>query len=442
MAETTADVLIERLIDWGIDTIFGFPGDGVNGIFESLRTHQDKLRFIQVRHEEAAAFAAVGYAKYSGRLGVCLHSPWRGPHSGPKRRPGMPASDEHRSSANIARHSTDLYAPNEGIPSQAKLQEAADLINGSSKVAIMAGRGCLKARDEVLQLADKVAGPVIKPLLGKAVVPDNSPYTTGGIGLLGTAPSQEALKECELLIIAGSGMPYMEFYPKPGAASCVQIDYDPERIGLRYPADVGLIGDCGVVLRALLPLINHKRERSFLEHAQDGMKHWNKLMEIRGTRPDKPMKPHVVTHHLNKLLIGAVAAFPDRQVVCIVGDGGFTMLMGEVATLVKYRMPVKVIIIKNNTLGQIKWEQLVQGGTPGVWRRPAADRLRRPCSRLWSRGLFGGGSGADRSRAEQRTGRTRPGRRRVSGGRQRAAHAWTYYRRNGQDLRRGVSQRR
>ena len=487
MAKATADLLIERLIDWGIDTIFGFPGDGINGIFESLRTHQDSLRFIQVRHEEAAAFAAVGYAKYSGRLGVCLATSGPGGvhllnglydakcdgqavlaitgHTfhdligthyqqdvdldrlfadvaeyservmGPEHvvnvvdeaiktaltRHGVahiqipkdvqewPASEGHRSGANIARHSADLYAPDDRIPSQAKLQQAADLINAGSKVAIMAGRGCLKARDEVLQLAEKVGGPVIKPLLGKAVLPDDSPYTTGGIGLLGTAPSGDALKQCDMLIIAGAGMPYMEFYPRPGDATCVQIDYDPERIGLRYPADVGLVGDCGVVLRALLPLIEHKPDRGFLEKAQDGMQHWNKLMELRGTRTSRPMKPQVVTHTLNKLLnddaivssdsgtiatwsarhiemrgtmqfslsgslatmanglpysIGAAAAFPGRQVVCIVGDGGFTMLMGEVATLVKYKMPVKVIIVKNDTLGQIKWEQLVQGGTP------------------------------------------------------------------------------
>ncbi len=487
MAKTTADLLIERLIDWDIDTIFGFPGDGINGIFEALRTHQDKLRFIQVRHEEAAAFAAVGYAKYSGKLGVCLATSGPGgvhllnglydakcdgqsvlaitghtfhdlinTHyqqdvdldrlftdvaeysvrvTGPEHvvnvvdeaiktaltRHGVahiqipkdiqewPASEGHRSAANIAHHSADLYAADDRTPSQARLQQAADLINSGAKVAIMAGRGCLKARDEVLQLAEKVGGPIIKPLLGKAVVPDDSPYTTGGIGLLGTAPSGEALKECDVLIVAGAGMPYMEFYPKPGQARCVQIDYDPERIGLRYPADIGLVGDCGSVLRALLPLIQQKTHRGFLEKAQQGMQHWNKLMEMRGTRTDKPMKPQVVTHHLNKLLnddaivssdsgtiatwsarhiemrgsmqfslsgslatmanglpysIGAAAAFPGRQVVCIVGDGGFTMLMGEVATLVKYKMPVKVIIIKNNTLGQIKWEQLVQSGTP------------------------------------------------------------------------------
>jgi len=495
MAKTVAQLMIERLIDWGVDTIFGFPGDGINGIFESLRTHEDKIRFIQVRHEEAAAFAACGYAKYTGRMGVCLAT------SGPggvhllnglydAKCDGQPvlaitghtfhdligthyqqdvdldklfmdvaaynqrvmgpahvinvldeaiktalarrtvahitipkdiqewtSSKEVRSAANVPRHSSDLYAAAYPMPPHASLEAAAEIINKGSKVAILAGRGCLNAREEVLDLAKAVAGPIVKPLLGKAVVPDRSPYTTGGIGLLGTAPSQDALQECDTLIIAGSGFPYMEFYPKPGKAKTVQIDVDPTRIGLRHPADIGLVGDCRTVLKALLPLIETKSDQSFLEKAQKRMASWNELMEERGTRTDMPMKPQVVTYALNKLLnsdaivsadsgtiatwsaryiemrdtmqfslsgslatmanglpysIGAAAAYPDRQVVCVVGDGGFTMLMGEVATLVKYNMNVKVIIIKNNVLGQIKWEQIVFEGNPefGVQLQP------------------------------------------------------------------------
>jgi pyruvate dehydrogenase (quinone) len=227
--------------------------------------------------------------------------------------------------------------------------------------------------------------------------------------LLGTAPSQDALQECDTLLIAGSSFPYLEFYPKPGSAKCVQIDHDPTRIGLRYPADIGLVGDCKQVLAALAPLMKRKSDRSFLEKAQKRMESWNKLMEERGTRRDMPMKPQVVTYELNKLLaddaivssdsgtiatwtaryiqirdgmqfslsgtlatmanglpysIGAAVAYPNRQVVCVVGDGGLTMLMGELATLVKYKLPVKVIVIKNNTLGQIKWEQMVFEGNP------------------------------------------------------------------------------
>ncbi|HEY4360037.1 MAG TPA: thiamine pyrophosphate-dependent enzyme [Bryobacteraceae bacterium] len=486
MAKTTADLLVERLMEWGVDTIFGFPGDGVNGIFEALRTNQEKIRFIQVRHEEAAAFAACGYAKYTGRLGVCLAT------SGPggihllnglydAKCDGQPVlaitghtfhdligthyqqdvdldklymdvaaynqrvtgpdhvvnvldeaiktalsyrtvahltipkdvqewtSESKRSAANVPSHSADFFAASMPVPSQALLAQAAAVINEGKRVAILAGRGCLKASAEVSQLARTVAGPIIKPLLGKAVVPDRDPYTTGGIGLLGTAPSQDAMQECDTLIIAGTSFPYIDFYPKPGRARAVQIDVSPTRIGLRYPAEVGLVGDCAAVLRALLPLIHKKRDQGFIETCQKRMKSWNELLAERGRRTDLPMKPQAVTYHLNQLLasdaivsadsgtiatwaaryieirdgmqfslsgslatmanglpysIGAAVAYPHRQVVCIVGDGGLTMLMGELATLVKYRLNVKVIVIKNNTLGQIKWEQMVFEGNP------------------------------------------------------------------------------
>jgi pyruvate dehydrogenase (quinone) len=494
MAKTVADLLIGRLIDWGVDTIFGLPGDGINGIFEALRTNQKHIRFIQVRHEEAAAFAACGYAKYTGRLGVCLAT------SGPggihllnglydakcdgapvlaitghtfhdmigthyqqdvdldklymdvaafNQRVMGPAHvvnlvDEaiktalarrtvthltipkdiqdwtdtsERSQANVPMHSGDLFAVAHPLPPQEQLQRAASLIDAGSNVAILAGQGALDCRDELIMLAEKVAGPIIKPLLGKGTVPDNVPYTTGGIGLLGTAPSQDALQECDTLIIVGSSFPYIEFYPKPGRAKTIQIDIDPARIGLRHPADIGLVGRSDDVLRALLPLIVRKNNRRFLETAQRRMRDWNSLMEQRGTRMDMPMKPQVVTYTLNKLLdddaiitadsgtiatwaaryidirgrmqfslsgnlatmangmpysIGAAVAFPGRQVVAIVGDGGFTMLMGEVATLVKYQLPVKIIIVKNNVLGQIKWEQIVFEGNPeyGVELQP------------------------------------------------------------------------
>jgi pyruvate dehydrogenase (quinone) len=495
MSMTVADLLVERLCAWGVDTIFGFPGDGIDGIFEALRTREKRIRFIQVRHEEAAAFAACGYAKYTGRVGVCLAT------SGPggihllnglydAKCDGQPvlaitghtfhdligthyqqdvdldklfidvaaynqrvmgpahvenvvdeamktalarrtvahitipkdiqewkAGDEPRSGANVSKHSADLYAAPHSIPRPELLQRAAALINEGARVAILAGRGCLAARDEVLEMADRVGAPIIKPLLGKAVVPDDSPFTTGGIGLLGTAPSQDALKECDTLLIAGSGFPYMEFYPDPGQAKGVQIDVDPTRIGLRYAVEVSLVGDCRTVLKALLPLVDKKRKRKFLEESQSRMKDWRGLMKERGTRHDMPMKPQVVAYELNKLLdddaivssdsgtiatwsaryidmrgtmqfslsgslatmanglpysIGAAVAYPGRQVVCIVGDGGFTMLMGEVATLVKHNLPVKVIIIKNNVLGEIKWEQIALEGNPeyGVELQP------------------------------------------------------------------------
>ena len=357
MAKTVAELVVERLISWGVDTVFGLPGDGINGLFEALRTHQDQVRFIQVRHEEAAAFAACGYAKYTGRLGVCMatsgpggihllnglydakldgqpvlaitghtfhdligthyqqdvdldklfidvaayNQRLMGPmqvHSAvdeaiktalsrrtvahitiPKDMQEWTENDPEHSKGNIPQHSRELFEPAWPLPSRAQLQRAAEVINRGTKVAILAGQGCLGARTEILALAEKVAAPIIKPLLGKAVVPDDSPYTTGGVGLLGTAPSQEALEACDTLIIAGSSFPYLEFYPKPGQATTVQIDIDPARVGLRSPVDVGLVGDCRDVLRELLPFIQHKKDGSFLTEAQERMRKWQELLD-------------------------------------------------------------------------------------------------------------------------------------------------------------------
>jgi pyruvate dehydrogenase (quinone)/pyruvate oxidase len=240
-------------------------------------------------------------------------------------------------------------------------------------------------------------------------VPYDSPYTTGGIGLLGTLPSQEALEDCDTLLIAGSSFPYIEYYPKPGKARAVQIDLDPQSIGLRFPVEAGLVGDTGKVIDALLPRLDYREDRSFLEKAQARMEEWNALMVERGTRDDKPMKPQVVAFELNKLLtdeaivatdsgtittwaarylhmrgsrkfscsgnlatmacglpyaIAAAIAYPSRQVVCFIGDGGLSMLIGELATCIKYDLDIKIVVIKNNTLGQIKWEQMVFLGNP------------------------------------------------------------------------------
>ena len=485
MAQTAADVLIDTIHDWGVDTIFGLPGDGINGIMEALRKRQDKIRFIHVRHEEAAAFMACGYAKFTGRLGVCLAT------SGPggihllnglydAKLDGQPVlaltgmayhdligthqqqdveldklfidvavynervmgkahvenvadlacrtalayhgvahitiptdlqeqEAGESSKRNVPRHTSDVMARSARLPDESLLRRAAEVLNAGKKVAILAGQGALHATDELEQTAELLAAPIIKPLLGKAAVPDDSPFTTGPIGLLGSAPSQEALEACDTLLMVGTSFPYIEFYPKPGQARAVQIELDPMRIGLRYPVEVGLVGDSRRTLQTLLPMLERKRDRGFLEHAQKGREDWWKLMEEQGTRRDKPMKPEVVAWELGKRLrddaivssdsgtiatwfarhiparrgqmhslsgnlatmanglpytIAAQVAYPDRQCIAFVGDGGFTMLMGEFATAVKYQLPIKVVIIKNNTLGQIKWEQMVFLGNP------------------------------------------------------------------------------
>ena len=489
MATTGADVLIETLIDWGVDIIFGFPGDGIDGIMESLRTHCDKMRFLQVRHEESAAFMACAYAKYTGRLGVCLATSGPGgihllnglydakmdnqpvlaitghhfhdlidTHAqqdvdldrvfmdvavysarvmGPEHvsnvtnlacrmalsRRGvthinfpidfqsMPVKKGHPSprgkSADQA--NSQVFARRAALPAEEDLKRAAEVLNAGKKVAILAGAGALDATDELIAASEKLAAPIIKPLLGKACVPDDDPHTTGGIGLLGTAPSQVAMEECDTLFMIGTSFPYMEFLPKPGQARGVQIDLDPARIALRYPVEVGLAGDSKRCLEKLLPLLKYNEDRSFLKQAQKGMKEWWKTMETRGTRQDKPMKPQVVAWELGKLLkdnaivscdsgtiatwwarqikarrgqkyslsgtlatmanglpytIAAQVAYPDRQCIAFVGDGGFSMLMADFVTAVKYELPIKVIVIKNNVLGQIRWEQMVMLGNP------------------------------------------------------------------------------
>jgi pyruvate dehydrogenase (quinone) len=487
MAETAADILVDTIQDWGVDVVFGLPGDGINAIMEALRRRRDRIRFVQVRHEEAAAFMACAYAKYTGRLGVCLATSGPGgihllnglydakldgqpvlaitgmayhdlidTHTqqdvqldrlfmdvakynarvmGPTHVENvadlacrtaleyrgvahitlpvdvqeMPVSRRDRSKRNVVGHTSDVVARGARLPTDDALRRAAAILNEGCRIAILAGRGALHATDALEKVAATLGAPIVKALLGKAAVPDDSPYTTGTIGLLGTRPSQEALEACDTLLMVGTSFPYIEFYPKPGQARGVQIELDPMRIGLRYPVEVGLVGDSRRTLEALLPLLDPRVECGFLEEAQKGMRAWNALMLERAGRRDRPMKPQVVAYELGQRLaadaivacdsgtittwwarhiparrgqmhsvsgnlasmanalpyaIAAQIAHPDRQVVAFVGDGGLSMLMAEFATCVKYRLPVKVVVIKNDTLGQIKWEQMVFLGNP------------------------------------------------------------------------------
>ncbi len=493
MPKTASDVLIETIHDWGVDVVFGVPGDGVDGIMEALRKHQDTVRFIQTRHEEAAAFMACAYAKYTGKLGCCLGT------SGPgglhlinglydaklDNQPvlaltGMQYHDvigthtqqdvaldrvfmdvcvynerimgkahvenvadlacrealcyrgvahitipidfqsmevDGRSRRNLPHHTSDVLALGARLPNRGDLQRAADVLNKGKRIAILAGAGAIGATDQLEQVAEKLGAPIVKALLGKQVVPDDSPYTTGGIGLLGTKPSQEAIENCDTLLMVGTSFPYIEYLPKPGQARGVQIDLNPARIGLRYPVEVGVVADATRSLTELLPLLKRNKHRGFLEEAQAGMKDWWKLMKERATRQDKPMKPQVVAWELGKRLpnnaiiscdsgtiatwwarqipvkrgqmhslsgtlatmapglpytIAAQIAYPNRPCFAFVGDGGFSMLMAEFSTAVKYNLPIKVIILTNNVLGQIRWEQMVLLGNPeyGVELKP------------------------------------------------------------------------
>jgi pyruvate dehydrogenase (quinone) len=486
MSETAADVLIEGIIDWGVDTVFGLPGDGINGIMEALRQRKDRVRFIQVRHEEAAAFMACGYAKYTGKLGCCLATSGPGgihllnglydakldqapvlaltgqTYSDLKGSNFQQEVDMARLFDDVAIYNQEVINPNQVemladeacrhalnhrgvahitfpvdyqefepdgkrsahkrngsttsrwlppviVPPEDQLKQAAQILNESKKPVILVGQGALGAGEEVIELADRLGAPIVKALLGKAVVPDDHPLTTGGLGLLGTTPSQEAMEQCDALIIIGSSFPYMEFLPKPGQAKAVQIDDKADRIGLRYPVDVGLVGHAKPTTAALSPFIEPRSDRSFIKKAQKGMNDWWELMRDRAMRDDVPIKPQRVAWELSELAeqdaiistdsgtittwiarhfrikgsqkfscsgtlatmapglpyaIAAKLAYPDRQSIAFVGDGGFTMLMGEFLTAVKYELPIVVVIIKNNVLGQIKWEQIVFLGNP------------------------------------------------------------------------------
>ena len=483
---TAGDVLIDVLEEWGVEVIFGLPGDGINGVMEALRQRQERVRFVQVRHEEAAALMACAYAKFTGKLGCCLAT------SGPgglhllnglydakmDGQPVLAITGHHfhdlidtqaqqdvdldrvfmdvavynarvMGPAHVARvahlacrtalarrgvahlsfpvdfqsmdaagapsargaagRSAEVHASRASLPSEQGLARAAEVLNAGKKVVMLVGRGALDASTELEAMAEALGAPIVKALLGKAAVPDDSAYTTGGIGLLGTRPSQDAIEACDTLLMVGTSFPYMEYLPPPDQARGVQVDIDAARIGLRFPVEVGLVGDSRNTLPALLPRIRRKDDRSFLERAQAGMADWRAQMEKEGTRADKPMKPQVVAWELGKRLpanaivacdsgtiatwfarhipvkrgqmhslsgtlatmanglpyaIAAQVAYPDRPCIAFVGDGGFSMLMAELVTAVKYKLPIKVVIVKNNSLGQIKWEQMVFLGNP------------------------------------------------------------------------------
>jgi pyruvate dehydrogenase (quinone) len=477
---TTSDILVETLVDWGATHVFGIVGDGINSIIESLRKRQDRIRYVAVRHEEAAAFMASGWAKHTGGLGVCVGTTGPGAihlmnglydaafdgapvvaltgltfHDlrGVRYQQGvdtvklmdpfavyneevtgpehailianracraalgnrgvahltvskdvqlMKLSADKRSMRNPGARSSTSWSPPLSAPPADQLKAAAAILNAGSRVAVLAGQGALSARDEVTQLADVLGAPVAKALLGKAVLPDDSPFTTGGIGDLGTAPSSWAMQSCDTVLILGSTMPWEEYYPKPGQARGVQVDLKPDRLGLRYPVEIGLTGDVKATLQGLLPLLTRKTDRGFLQEAQGRMKDWNQLLEKVVTTARSPLRPQMVVRTLSDLLpdkavisldcganthfaarclqlkagqrltgtgmlatmapglsyaIAAKLAYPDRPSVAVVGDGGFAMLMAELTTAVANKLPVKIIILKNNSLAEVKFEQ-------------------------------------------------------------------------------------
>jgi pyruvate dehydrogenase (quinone)/pyruvate oxidase len=486
VSQIVSEALIERLADWGVDTVFGIPGDGINGILEGLRRHQDRVRFVLVHHEEAAAFMATGYAKATGKLGVCLATSGPGgihllnglydaklDHMPVLAITGMqetsvlgtgyqqevaldrlyqdvaeydqmiynPAQlqavvDMAVRTAYARRGVTHITIPNDiqvadanadpwqhvaparppqtspvrlgasGRPKQEDLQRIAEMLNEGRKVAILAGAGALHARDELLEVAALLAAPIVKTLSGKAAVPDDSPYTTGGIGLLGTRPSENLMEEIDTLFMVGTNFPYTKHLPPAGKVRVAQIEADPARAGARLATELPVIGDAREALTALLPLLRRQGDTTFLEKCQQEMTRWRQQMTDMEAADRDPIAPQYVVGVLDELAaddavltcdsgtiatwaarhwtvrgdrgfylsgnlatmapglpyaIGIQHAFRGRQVIAYVGDGGFAMLMAEFLTAVQHQLPVKVVINNNNSLGQILWEQMVLG---------------------------------------------------------------------------------
>ncbi len=492
MSQTVSDFIIQRLHQWGVRHIFGYPGDGINGVFGAMNRAGGKIGFVQARHEEMAAFMATAYAKFSGQLGVCIatsgpgashlvtglydalldHQPVLaivgqqsrnalGGHyqqeldllsmfkdvasayvmqaSSPaqvrhlidrsvrialaRRTPTViilpndlqeePYQDPPRAHGTL--HSGVGYSAPKVIPRDADLDRAADTLNAGKKVAMLVGAGALHATDEVIAVADRLSAGCAKALLGKAALPDDLPWVTGSIGLLGTEPSYNMMMECDTLLMVGSAFPYAEFLPKEGSARGVQIDIDASLMSIRFPMEVGLVGDAAETLRALLPRLKAKSDGAWRQRIQDDVASWWTTLDGRAHQPAAPVNPQLVAWELSPRLpdraiitsdsgscanwfardlkmrrgmtaslsgglasmgaavpyaLAAKYAQPDRPVIALVGDGAMQMNnMAELITAAKYWRGWKdprfiVCVFNNEDLNQVTWEQRIINGDP------------------------------------------------------------------------------
>jgi pyruvate dehydrogenase (quinone) len=492
MSTKVADHVLQRLREWGVEYVFGYPGDGINGLLAAWGRAEDQPKFIQARHEEMAAFEAVGYAKFSGRLGVCTAT--SGPGAihllnglydakldhvpvlavvGQTHRTAMGGSyqqevDLHTLFKDVAsdfvetvtvpeqlpnvldravrtayarRCPTAVIIPGDvqeldysppthefkmvpssldrsawtAVPSEESLQRAAEILNAGEKVAILVGQGAAGARAEVERIAELLGAGVAKALLGKDVLSDELPYVTGSIGLLGTRPSYELMRDCDTLLTIGSSFPYTQFLPEFGKARAVQIDIDPHMVGMRYPYEVNLVGDARATLERLIPLLDTDRGRDWYETVCANVRRWHEVMERRAAVAADPINPEYVTRTLDPLLpddaivtsdsgstanwyarhltmrpgmraslsgtlatmgcgvpyaIGAKFAHPDRPAIALVGDGAMQMNgLAEMITAAKYRdrwedPRLVVAVFNNQDLNQVTWELRAMGGSP------------------------------------------------------------------------------
>ncbi len=493
MSQEVADFVLERLRQWGVAQVFGYPGDGINGLIAAFGRADDKPRFIQTRHEEMAAFAATGYAKFSGEVGVCMAT--SGPGAihllnglydakldhvpvvaivGQTERSAMGGSYQQEvdlqalfrdvasdylvevnvpqqlplaidrairtartrrcptaviipSDLQEEKYSPPAHAfkqvpssePGDGVgrlePTDEQVRAAADILNAGHKVAILIGQGARNAADEVAAVAELTGAGVAKALLGKDVLPDDLPYVTGSIGLLGTRPSYELMRDCDTLLIVGSNFPYSQFLPDYGAARAIQIDVDGSSIGMRYPTEVNIVADAKAALASLIPHLRPKSDASWRQSVEKNVGRWWDTMERQCLLTAKPVNPMRVAWALSERLpddaivtadsgsatnwyarcirlragmrgslsgtlatmgcavpyaVGAKFAHPSRPVIALVGDGAMQMNgLAELLTISRYRdrwpdQRLIVCVFHNNDLNQVTWELRAMGGAP------------------------------------------------------------------------------
>ncbi|MBS1604515.1 MAG: thiamine pyrophosphate-requiring protein [Bacteroidetes bacterium] len=492
MAQQVSDYLVDRLHQWGVTRIFGYPGDGINGLMGALNRAKEKMEFVQVPHEEVAAFMACGYAKFTGEVAVCMATSGPGAihllnglydakldHQpvvaivGQQPRMAMggnyqqevdlislfkdvaheyvhmitspaqtrPVIDRAMRIAKAERTVTCVIVPTDVqelkameppmkhgsvrtgvghgklslVPQLSELQRAADVLNSGNKIAILAGAGALQAGRALMDVAEALGAGVAKALLGKAALPDNLPYVTGSIGLLGTKPSWDMMRDCDTLLMVGSSFPYSEFLPEDGQARGVQIDIDPKMLSLRYPMEVNLIGDSRQTLEALLPLLRHKEDRAWRKTIEHNIQEWWKVVQARAMNAAKPINPQRVFWELSPQLpdnciltsdsgsaanwfardlkirqgmmatlsgtlatmcpgvpyaLAAKFAWPERVAIALVGDGAMQMLGNNCLIAIskywkQWSDPRLVILVLNNgDLNQVTWEQRIMTGDP------------------------------------------------------------------------------
>ena len=492
MAPTVGSHILARLREHGIDRVYGYPGDGINGILGAFHEHGDELEFIQAAHEELAAFMACAHAKFSGDVGVCMatsgpgaihllnglydakldHQPvvaivgqqqaislgsnyqqevdlltlFKDVASDFVQVAMAPAQVTHLidravQTARATRSVTCVIVPADlqeadheepprthgavysggpvprpqVVPRRGELERAAAILNAGERVAVLVGQGARGAAPQLEQLAEVLGCGIAKALNGRDVLPDDLPYVTGSIGLLGTKPSDVMMQGCDTLLMIGSSFPYSEWLPEPGQARGVQIDLDATRLGIRYPMEVNLAGDAADTLDALLPLLERKGDRGWREELEGEIERWWRLLADRAELPAEPLNPEKVFHELSPRLpdrcivtadsgsstnwwarhlrfrrgmrgalsgtlatmgpaipyaIAAKFVHPDRPVIAIEGDGAMQMNgLNALIDVAKYAHrwsdPRFVVLVLNNRdLNQVTWEQRVMAGDP------------------------------------------------------------------------------